>query len=72
MQQVIGIAEVDELFSFLVNRHKSDIPSIGVGRILNFPNARCGTNSTGTPSFFAIVDPNSTVTPRYLPVASSL
>ncbi|MGC1855736.1 MAG: hypothetical protein WA725_03115 [Pseudolabrys sp.] len=36
MQQVIGIAEVDEFFSFLVNRHKSDIPSIGVGRILNF------------------------------------
>ncbi|MGA7031467.1 MAG: hypothetical protein WB052_01310, partial [Pseudolabrys sp.] len=36
LQQVIGIAEVDEFFSFLVNRHKSDIPSIGVGRILNF------------------------------------
>src|SRR5262249_11421168 len=35
LQQMIGIAEIDEFLALLVNRHKGDIPFAAPRRILN-------------------------------------
>lgn len=76
----IGVLDLRELGS---GRHQNFLRSSSTGMKVTShlslatefwisPEARCGTNSTGTPSFRAIAEPRSTVTPRNFSVVPSL